>query len=71
MPTRIAAWIGAALALLAPSITSADVADYLDKPVAAVSLRREGRTITDPKLYDVIETKPGQKLAMAAVRETI
>ena len=72
MPTRIAAvWGAAALAVLGSSIVQADVADFLDKPVTAVLVRREGRTVSDAKFYDVIETKPGQTLAMAAVRETI
>jgi len=72
MPSRRAAvWGAAALVVLGSSILQANVAEYLDKPVTAVVIRREGRTVSDPKLYDVIETKPGQTLTMTAVRETI
>src|SRR5262249_5387263 len=72
MPSRLAAlWGAAALVVLASSILQANVAEYLDKTVTAVLIRREGRTVSDARLYDVIETKPGQTLTMTAVRETI
>ena len=49
----------------------ADVGTFLGKPVASVRLVIEGRDTTDPALTEVVETRIGQPLLMAQVRETI
>ena len=61
----------AALLALAPAEARADVADYLGKPVASLTIRFEGRTITDTRLTSLIETTVGRALAMREVRESI
>jgi outer membrane protein insertion porin family len=60
-----------ALALLAPSASRADVADYVGKPIASVRLVIEGRDTTDPALLQVVETRAGTPLSMAQVRESV
>jgi outer membrane protein assembly complex protein YaeT len=49
----------------------AAVADYLGKPIAAVSFVVEGRDTVDQSLSDVVETKAGRLLSMADVRESL
>jgi len=50
---------------------SADVRDYIGKPVGSVRLVLEGRDTTDPSLTQVIETPINQPLSMVQVRESI
>lgn len=58
-----------------PSATSARAqapgSEYAGRPVAMVRLLSEGLELRDPRLLDVIDTKPGALLSMAAVRESI
>jgi outer membrane protein insertion porin family len=59
-----------AVLLLAGSPVHADVADYLGKPVAMVSVRSEGHMLTDPRLVGLIQTAVGAPLSMRDVRES-
>ncbi len=67
----VTAVLAALLALGAPSPAAADVADYLGRVVASVTIRSEGRTLADPRLVSLIETAVGQPLDLHAVRESI
>jgi outer membrane protein insertion porin family len=49
----------------------ADVGIFLGRPIASVRLVIEGRDTTDPAVTEVVETRIGQPLVMAQVRETI
>jgi outer membrane protein assembly complex protein YaeT len=60
-----------ALFLLAPSVAGAEIGDYLGKPVSGVRLQAEGRTISDGRLLELVETMAGRPLSMAAVRESV
>ena len=66
-----ALWLACALLVAAPGTARADIADYLGKPVASVRVEVEGRAVDDPRVVDLIETRPGSPLSMLAVRETI
>jgi outer membrane protein assembly complex protein YaeT len=57
--------IGFAPALLA------DVAEFLGKPIASVTLIREGHETIDPTLVQLVETHVGDPLSMGTVRESI
>jgi outer membrane protein assembly complex protein YaeT len=57
------------LAYAAPA--SADVGDYLDRPIASVTLEIDARVVRDAKLVDLVETRAGEPLAMADVRESL
>ncbi len=57
--------------LMSGQFAGADVADYLEKPIVAVRLEREGRRVTDPRLQTIIATEVGDRLHMSAVRESI
>lgn len=59
-----------ALALCARA-ASADVGDYIGRPIASVRLEIEGRETTDPKLMMVVETHAGRPLSMTDVRESV
>ena len=61
---------GAVLLLLAAP-ASADIGDFLGKPVASVRITAEGRAVADPRLLMLIETPVGTPLSVAAVRETV
>jgi outer membrane protein insertion porin family len=60
-----------AIAVAKPAPASADVGDYLNKPVVSVAVVVEGRPSDDPALTSLIQTVVGHPLAMADVRETI
>ncbi len=64
-------WLAGALLVAAPGTVLADIADYLGKPVASVRVEIEGRSVDDPRVVELIETRPGSPLSMLAVRETI
>src|SRR5262245_2664366 len=49
----------------------ADVADYLGKPLVTVRALVEGGTVTDRTVLELIETRAGDQLTMADVRQTI
>ena len=59
------------LIVFAPAAASADIGDYLGKPVASVRLAADGRDTTDPKLLEMVETRVGRPLTMIDVRESI
>ena len=61
------------LPLCPVSVDAAEAAidDFLGKPVASVRLVIEGRETVDPSLARVVETREGELLTMAAVRDTI
>lgn len=61
----------AALLVVVSGKASADVGDYLGKPIASVTIRSEGRTIAETRLAALIETTVGTPLAMRAVRESV
>ena len=44
---------------------------YSGRPVNAVRVLIDGAPTTDASLIDLLETRPGQNLSMAAVRESI
>lgn len=48
-----------------------DVATYVGKPVASVRMQLEGRELQDRSLLDLVDTRVGQPLRMADVRETM
>ncbi|MBI3400285.1 MAG: BamA/TamA family outer membrane protein [Acidobacteria bacterium] len=60
-----------ALCAVAGGAARADVADYVGKPIASVRLLLDGRETTEAMLTRVVETVPGQLLAMAQVRESV
>jgi outer membrane protein insertion porin family len=57
--------------LLVPATGMADVADYIGKPIVAVRVESEGRSGSDERLLEVIQTRVGSPLSMVAVRETV
>ncbi len=63
--------LAAAALTLGSAPASADVSDYIGKIVASVKLEVAGRETADPKILDVIETRPGQPLSMRDVRESV
>lgn len=63
--------LGWASVVLAPAWTAAAVEDYLGRPVASIRFDVEGRETIDPKFFGLIETRVGQPLSMAAVRDSI
>ena len=71
MVRRLAAASIAALVLLMPAAASADVGDFIGKPVASVTVISNGRATTDPRLVGLVETVSGQPLRIDAVRESI
>ena len=46
-------------------------AAYVDKPVSSITILIEDRPSTDPSLLELLDTKVGAPLSIAAVRETI
>ena len=46
-------------------------AAYVDKPISVVSIEIEGRESVDPALMEAVQTRAGDPLKMADVRETI
>ncbi len=58
------------LASLAGAANAA-IVDYLGKPIGVVRLVIEGRDTTDPLLIQVVETRVGEPLSMAQVRDTV
>lgn len=68
---RRAAWLALAALLAGITPARAEVADFLGKPIASVTLELEGTEIADPKLLDVVGTRTGSPLSMVAVRETV
>lgn len=72
MRWRCAARWAVVMALLLMAVAvSADVGDYLGKPVASVTIRSDGNTLTDLQLVQLIETRVGQPLTLSDVRVSI
>src|SRR5262245_18306660 len=71
MSACLAAALCAALFFLHPVTASAEVGDFVGKPIAAVTVVAGGRSTTDPRLVGLVETAAGQPLSVAAVRESI
>ncbi|MBS1818773.1 MAG: BamA/TamA family outer membrane protein [Acidobacteria bacterium] len=67
---HIVAVVGCAALLLART-ASADVADYLGKPVVSVTLQSEGRPVNDTRIAGLVATGRGRALSMREVRESI
>jgi outer membrane protein insertion porin family len=59
-------WLASAAAAQQPA-----AAAFVGRPIASISLSVEGTVTSDPSLADAIQTKAGQPLDMAEVRETI
>src|SRR5436190_5766142 len=66
-----AACLAGVLAILIAAPARADLADYLDKPVASVRLTIEGRDSEEPKLTVLLVTRAGRQLTMLDVRESV
>jgi outer membrane protein assembly complex protein YaeT len=68
----VAAFVLVTLATLVdPREARADVAEYLGKAIATVTLQSEGRVVSDPRVLALVETRPGAPLSVADVRESI
>jgi outer membrane protein assembly complex protein YaeT len=63
--------LAVAIITLTPVPASADVVDYIGKPVGSVRLELDGRETNDQTLLAVVETQPGRPLSMAEVRESV
>lgn len=59
------------VALVCAVPVSAEVSDYLGKPIASVRLVLDGRDTTEPALVQVVETRAGTPLSMLEVRESV
>ncbi len=59
----------AALVVLAAAPARADVDDYLGRRITAVAMESDGRRVTDARLTGLLQTRAGDPLRMAAVRE--
>ena len=65
------------LSMLAPSLSAQDApasstaAQYMGRPIVATGVVVEGRPSADPALMDLVQTRPGEPLVMAEVRESI
>jgi outer membrane protein assembly factor BamA len=72
---RLRDFVGRLLCVLAvldvATPTAAAVDEYIGKPIESVHVTIEGRETTDATLVSVLETRVGQPLSMAAVRESI
>jgi outer membrane protein insertion porin family len=66
-----AACLAGVFVVLAAVVASADVDDYLGKPVASIRLTTEGHDTADPRLLQILETRVGRPLTMVDVRETM
>ena len=71
MRRRFATAVVAALSLLPAAPSAADVTDYLAKPIASVTIQSGGQPVNNPRILGLIETRVGDMLAAAPVRESI
>jgi outer membrane protein assembly complex protein YaeT len=69
----LTAAVAAGLVAVAASARSAyaDVSDYVGRNVASVRLEAEGRTLSDGRLLELVQTRAGRPLSMLEVRETV
>ncbi|MGE3274155.1 MAG: POTRA domain-containing protein [Vicinamibacterales bacterium] len=58
-------------ACLAAAPASADVLDYVGRPIATVRIEIDGAVVDDPSVRELIETRVGDPLSMQRVRESI
>jgi outer membrane protein insertion porin family len=64
-------------AVASPSLNGSDRESFDDlaavagRPVSLVEVQRAGRTVTDPRLLALVETRPGAPLSIRAVRESV
>jgi outer membrane protein assembly complex protein YaeT len=65
------ACLGGVLVHLSTTIASADIGDYLGKPVSVIHLTIEGRVSPDPRLRQIVDTQLGGPLSMEDVRESV
>ena len=66
--------VGASLlscALLQAAVAAAAVDDYLGREIGAVRLMLEGRETIEPAVVRLVETRIGEPLSIASVRDTI
>jgi outer membrane protein insertion porin family len=54
-----------------PVFAQGSAASYSGRPISGVQVVIERRAATEPALVDLIETRPGEPLSLAAVRESI
>lgn len=64
-------WAMAVVVLFIASPASADVADYLGKPVATVVVEIEGRPVSDAAMLALLESEVGKPLRMRDVRASV
>src|SRR5258708_5611264 len=73
MRRRLRVWV-IGCGVLAAGVAAparAAVTDYVGKPIASVRFLVEGRDAGDPSLSDRVQTRVGQSLSMADVRESV
>jgi outer membrane protein insertion porin family len=66
-----AAWVAGVLVIFTASAAHADLADYVDKPVASIRLSIEGRDSSESKLFGMLVTRVGRELTMLDVRQSV
>ena len=71
MRIRLATALVAAVATFQAAPAGADVSDYLGKPIASVTLESAGRAANDARMLALVETRVGQPLQGAAIRQSI
>ena len=59
------------LTVLAVPVGGAEIADFVGKPVAAVTLVSDGFPLNDPEVLELVETRVGTPLSMRQVRESL
>lgn len=64
-------WALAVVTLLVATPVSADVADYLGKPVTRVVVEVEGRPVSDAAMLALLESEAGKPLRMRDVRASV
>jgi outer membrane protein insertion porin family len=66
-----AACFAGVFVVLTAVVASAEVDDYLGKPVASIRLTSEGHDTRDPRLLQIVQTRIGRPLTMIDVRQTM
>jgi hypothetical protein len=64
-------WLLCALLVALARPAAADVADLLGRRVTGVRLEADGGPVLDRNVLSLVETRLGERLAMADVRQTI
>ena len=68
---RVVVVTACAVTALMCAARAAGAAEAVGKRVAAVRLEVEGRATSDPRLLELVETKPDRPLSMSQVRDTV